>query len=61
MFRTCYESNESVFIGAPNGSGKLVCAEFAILRHFQNNPDGKVVYCSPLEDLAKKVNFISKF
>uniref|UniRef100_A0A915CXY3 Helicase ATP-binding domain-containing protein n=1 Tax=Ditylenchus dipsaci TaxID=166011 RepID=A0A915CXY3_9BILA len=54
VFRTCYESNESVFIGAPNGSGKLVCAEFALLRHFENS-SGKVVYCSPLEDVAKKV------
>ncbi|KAI1727001.1 sec63 brl domain-containing protein [Ditylenchus destructor] len=55
VFRTCYETNENVFIGAPNGSGKLVCAEFAILRHFENNPGSKVVYCSPLEDIAKKV------
>jgi pre-mRNA-splicing helicase BRR2 len=57
VFRAAYESNENVFIGAPNGSGKLVCAEFALLRHFENDPEGKgkVVYCSPLDDLAQKV------
>ncbi len=57
VFRTCYESNENVFSGAPNGSGKLVCAEFALLRPFSlpGNAKTKVVYCSPLEDIAQKV------
>lgn len=56
VFRTCYESDENVFVGAPNGSGKLVCAEFALLRHLENNePDAKAVYCSPIEDLAQSV------
>lgn len=56
MFRTCYESDENVFIGAPNGSGNLVCAEFALLRDLENSsPDAKAVYCSPNEDLAQKV------
>ncbi|KAL3076890.1 hypothetical protein niasHT_039670 [Heterodera trifolii] len=58
VFRTCYESNENVLIGAPNGSGKGVCAEFALLRHFENNPPGsKAVYCTPLDDLAKNLYF----
>jgi pre-mRNA-splicing helicase BRR2 len=55
VFRTCYESNENVFIGAPNGSGKLICAEFALLRHFDNNPEHKAVYVTSIEDLAQKV------
>ncbi|MFH4977102.1 hypothetical protein AB6A40_003811 [Gnathostoma spinigerum] len=55
VFRTVYEANENVFIGAPNGSGKTVCAEFAILRHFDNNPDAKAVYVTPMEDMANKV------
>jgi pre-mRNA-splicing helicase BRR2 len=55
-----------MFIGAPNGSGKLVCAEFALIRHFENSPNFKAVYCSPLDDLAQKVglyllNFNSAF
>uniref|UniRef100_A0A914KQ90 RNA helicase n=3 Tax=Meloidogyne TaxID=189290 RepID=A0A914KQ90_MELIC len=57
VFRTCYETNENVFIGSPNGSGKSVCAEFALLRHFENNPNGKAVYCTSLDDLAKNIYF----
>jgi len=55
VFRTCYESNENVFIGAPNGSGKLTCAEFCLLRHFENNPENKAVYVSLNEQVALKV------
>ncbi|EJW85261.1 U5 small nuclear ribonucleoprotein helicase [Wuchereria bancrofti] len=55
FFRTVYEGNDNVFIGAPHGSGKTVCAEFAILRHFDNRPDAKAVYVTPMEDLAEKV------
>ncbi|MCP9262026.1 hypothetical protein DINM_005324 [Dirofilaria immitis] len=47
-------SNDNVFIGAPHGSGKTVCAEFAVLRHFDNRPDAKAVYVTPMEDLAEK-------
>ncbi|KAI6193789.1 hypothetical protein M3Y96_01056000 [Aphelenchoides besseyi] len=56
VFRTIYDSNENVFIGAPNGSGKMVCAEFALIRHFEHNdPSAKAVYCCPLEEIAQKV------
>lgn len=57
MFRACYESDENVFIGAPNGSGKGICALFALLRHYENSPNGKVVYCTPVEELAKNLYF----
>lgn len=59
VFRTAYESNENLFIGAPNGSGKLVCAEFALIRHFENSPNSKAVYCNPLDDLAQKVKTLT--
>ncbi|VDK20154.1 unnamed protein product, partial [Anisakis simplex] len=55
VFRTVYESNENVFIGAPHGSGKRVCAELAILRHFDNKPDSKAVFVTPMEDMAEKI------
>ncbi|CAD5210662.1 unnamed protein product [Bursaphelenchus okinawaensis] len=55
VFRSCYETNDNVFIGAPNGSGKRVCAEFALLRHFDNNPNAKAVYCTQREEIAQKV------
>lgn len=59
VFRTVYEGNDNVFIGAPHGSGKTICAEYAILRHFDNRPDAKAVYVTPMEDLAEKVLFLS--
>lgn len=61
VFRTVYEGNDNVFIGAPHGSGKTVCAEFAILRHFDNRPDTKAVYVTPMEDLAEKVRCVFFF
>ena len=36
-----------------------MCAEFAILRHFDNNPDAKAVYVTPMEDMANNVYFVS--
>ncbi|EIW74460.1 Sec63-domain-containing protein [Coniophora puteana RWD-64-598 SS2] len=32
VFQALYTSDENVFIGAPTGSGKTICAEFALLR-----------------------------
>ncbi|CAJ0607518.1 unnamed protein product [Cylicocyclus nassatus] len=55
VFRTVYESNDNVLIAAPNGSGKTACAELAILRHFDNSPEAKCVYVTPMEDMALKV------
>ncbi|VDN01570.1 unnamed protein product [Thelazia callipaeda] len=55
VFRTVYEANDNVFIGAPHGSGKTVCAEFALLRHFDNSPETKAVYVTPMEDMAEKM------
>jgi len=39
-----YQSDESVFIGAPSGSGHLTCAELAIFRELQSEDGGKVLY-----------------
>ena len=32
VFNALYNMNDNVFVGAPTGSGKTVCAEFALLR-----------------------------
>lgn len=45
-----------MFVGAPTGSGKTICAEFAILRVFAHNPEGRSVYVTPLESLAQLVS-----
>lgn len=42
-----------MLLGAPHGSGKTVCAEFALFRMIMNNPTGRCVYIAPIEDLAK--------
>ncbi len=55
VFRTLYEGDSNVFIGAPTGSGKTVCAEFAMLRLFDNNPDAKCVYVTPVDSQTETV------
>ena len=52
VFNALYNSDDNVFIGAPTGSGKTVCAEMAILRLFSTNPEGRCVYVTPMDPLA---------
>jgi len=54
-FNNLYNTNENILIGAPSSSGKTLCAEIAILRLFDTNPDGRCVYVTPLQDLAEVV------
>ncbi|XP_017773161.1 PREDICTED: putative U5 small nuclear ribonucleoprotein 200 kDa helicase [Nicrophorus vespilloides] len=55
VFNAVYNSDDNVFVGAPTGSGKTTIAEFAVLRLFQVNPEGKCVYLVPKEALAELV------
>lgn len=50
-----YNSDDNVFVGAPTGSGKTICAEFAILRMLLQNSEGRCVYITPMEALAEQV------
>ncbi|KAL5072609.1 hypothetical protein RYX36_011593 [Vicia faba] len=56
VFSVLYNSDDSVLVAAPTGSGKTICAEFAILRNHQKGPDSvmRVVYVAPIEALAKE-------
>nr|WCZ58359.1 U5 small nuclear ribonucleoprotein 200 kDa helicase [Paratrimastix eleionoma] len=59
VFTTLYKSDDNVFVGAPNGSGKTICAEFSILRALTNPPeayDGKnrIVYVAPHPAICKE-------
>lgn len=46
-----------MLVAAPTGSGKTICAEFAILKLFSDVPKGaKAVYVTPYPSLAKQVS-----
>ncbi|KAI1005935.1 Pre-mRNA-splicing factor [Podosphaera aphanis] len=54
-FNSLYSTDENVFVGAPTGSGKTICAEFALLRHWSNPDAGRIVYIAPLQELVDLV------
>ncbi|PIA32601.1 hypothetical protein AQUCO_04400058v1 [Aquilegia coerulea] len=56
VFRVLYSTNDNVLVAAPTGSGKTICAEFALLRNHQRGPESvmRVVYIAPIEALAKE-------
>ncbi|KAL6700556.1 Sec63 Brl domain-containing protein [Trichoderma pleuroticola] len=51
-FNSLYKTDQNVFIGAPTGSGKTVCAEFALLRHWAQGDAGRAVYIAPFQELV---------
>ncbi|KAL3514908.1 hypothetical protein ACH5RR_027625 [Cinchona calisaya] len=56
VFTILYNSDDNVLVAAPTGSGKTICAEFAILRNYQKGPESimRAVYVAPIEALAKE-------
>ncbi|CAD7082565.1 unnamed protein product [Hermetia illucens] len=55
VFNAVYNSDDNVFVGAPVGSGKMTIAEFAIMRLFTQNSEGRCVYLVSKESLADLV------
>eukprot|EP00300_Choanocystis_sp_HF-7_P015400 c19039_g1_i4.p1 GENE.c19039_g1_i4~~c19039_g1_i4.p1 ORF type:complete len:914 (+),score=259.58 c19039_g1_i4:623-3364(+) len=53
VFMTLYNTDDNVLVGAPTGSGKTVCAEFALLRALAKPDFKRAVYVAPFEDIAK--------
>ncbi|KAH7416947.1 Sec63 Brl domain-containing protein [Cadophora sp. MPI-SDFR-AT-0126] len=51
-FNSLYSTDDNVFIGAPTGSGKTVCAEFTLLRHWSKPDAGRAVYIAPFQELV---------
>ncbi|GIL50154.1 hypothetical protein Vafri_6292 [Volvox africanus] len=59
VFTALYNSDDNALIAAPTGSGKTICAEFAILRMLSRAAEGKCtarcVYIAPHESMARDV------
>ena len=58
VFNSLYNTDDDVFVGAPTGSGKTICAEFAILRMFTAAPDSRCVFVTPVPALAEQVSLL---
>ncbi|KAJ6386841.1 hypothetical protein OIU78_016717 [Salix suchowensis] len=56
VFTALYNTDDNVLVAAPTASGKTTCAELAILRNHQKEPEcgTRVVYIAPLEAIAKE-------
>ncbi|RCK67321.1 Antiviral helicase SLH1 [Candida viswanathii] len=54
VFHSLYNTNSSVFVGSPTGSGKTVVAELAIWHAFNESPSSKVVYIAPMKALVRE-------
>ncbi|KAF2789546.1 Sec63-domain-containing protein [Melanomma pulvis-pyrius CBS 109.77] len=52
VFNCLYTSDDNAFVGASAGIGKTICAEFAILHHWSNNKEGRIVYLAPFQELV---------
>lgn len=52
VFSSLFSTNDNVFVGAPTGSGKTICAEFALLRHWSMQSKGRAVYIAPFQELV---------
>ena len=49
-FNHLFQTDDSVLVGCAAGSGKTVCAEFALLRHWSKQNSGKAVYIAPFQE-----------
>ena len=56
VFTALYNTDDNALVAAPTGSGKTVCAEFAIMRMFTKAAGAKAraVYIAPLPQLAQE-------
>ena len=51
-FNSLYNTDNNVLVASPTGSGKTVCAEFALLRHWAKKDPGRAVYIAPFQELV---------
>ncbi|KAG7292219.1 hypothetical protein NEMBOFW57_002254 [Staphylotrichum longicolle] len=51
-FNSLFNTDNNVLVASPTGSGKTVCAEFALLRHWASQDSGRAVYIAPFQELV---------
>ncbi|MCO5583854.1 hypothetical protein L7F22_037769 [Adiantum nelumboides] len=63
VFGVLYNTDDNALIAAPTGSGKTLCAEFAVMRMLEKGSEKRCVYVAPVEVLAKEryVDWEAKF
>jgi pre-mRNA-splicing helicase BRR2 len=54
VFQALYTTDDNVFIGAPTGSGKTVCAEFALLRLWSKSETSRAVCIEPYQEMVSQ-------
>ncbi|KAI0280130.1 Sec63-domain-containing protein [Russula aff. rugulosa BPL654] len=54
VFQALYTSDENVFVGAPTGSGKTICAEFALLRLWSKAEQPRAVCIEPFPEMVEQ-------
>lgn len=52
VFNSLFSSDDNVLVGSATGTGKTVCAEFALLRHWSKAEDGRAVYIAPFQEVV---------
>lgn len=54
VFQALYTSDENVFVGAPTGSGKTICAEFTLLNLWNKEDNSRAVFIEPYQEMVDK-------
>ncbi|WWC58973.1 uncharacterized protein I303_101518 [Kwoniella dejecticola CBS 10117] len=52
VFQALFTTDDNVFIGAPTGSGKTICAEFALLRLWTKRDPPRAVCIEPYQEMV---------
>jgi pre-mRNA-splicing helicase BRR2 len=52
VFQPLYTTDDNVFIGAPTGSGKTICAEFALMRLWSKPEQRRAICIEPYQEMV---------
>jgi replicative superfamily II helicase len=55
VFQALYTSDENLFVGAPTGSGKPICAEFVLLKLWNKKDDSRAVCVEPYREMVENM------